>query len=124
MIEFVNAASGRRLARDQAERFVRVIAPFAPHVAEEIWSRLGHERSLAAEPWPSWDESALVDETVEIPVQIGGKVRAKITVPAAAEPAEIEQAALADERVKAALAGKKPRKVIVVPGKLVNIVAG
>jgi leucyl-tRNA synthetase len=125
MIEFVNAAtnSAARLSRDQAERFVLVLAPFAPHVAEEIWARLGHAKSLADEPWPAWDESALEEDTVELPVQVGGKVRARITVPAAAESAEIEQAALADERVKAALGGKSPRKVIVVPGKIVNVVA-
>ncbi len=124
MIEFVNAANkAGGLMRDQLERFVLVLAPFAPHLAEELWSRLGHERSLAWEPWPEHDPSMLVADTIEYPVQILGKMRGKITVPAGADAKAVEAAALADEKIAALLAGKTVRKLIVVPGKIVNIVA-
>ncbi len=124
MIEFVNAATiAGGLTRDQLERFVLVLSPAAPHIAEELWSKLGHAASLAHEPWPTYDESMITEDQVELPVQIGGKVRGKVTVPADADAAQIEQAALADEKIKAALAGKTIRKVVVVPGKIINIVA-
>ena len=122
MIEFVNAAIAPGLTRDQLERFALVLAPFAPHIAEELWARLGHEHSLAAEPWPGHDEAMLARDTVEMPVQIGGKVRARIVVRADADSKSIEQTALAHEKVVACLGGKPPRKVVVVPGKIVNIV--
>jgi leucyl-tRNA synthetase len=124
MIEFVNAATtAGGLTRDQLERFVLVLSPAAPHIAEELWSKLGHDSSLAHEPWPTYDESLIALDQVELPVQVGGKVRGRVTVPADADTAQIEQVALADEKVKAALAGKTIRKVVVVPGKIVNIVA-
>jgi leucyl-tRNA synthetase len=125
MMEFVNqATSADRLGRSQAERFVLVLAPFAPHVAEELWHRLGHDRSLAYEPWPSYDEAMLVEDEIELPVQINGKLRGKVTVSADADEAAIEAAAHADDNVQVHLEGKTVRKVIVVPGKLVNIVVG
>jgi leucyl-tRNA synthetase len=124
MIEFVNAATtAGGLTRDQLERFVLVLSPAAPHIAEELWSKLGHDSSLAHEPWPTYDESLIALDQIELPVQVGGKVRGRVTVPADADTAQIEQVALADEKVKAALAGKTIRKVVVVPGKIVNIVA-
>jgi leucyl-tRNA synthetase len=95
-------------------------------VAEELWDKL-HGRSLgsiAHADWPEYDEAMLSDDTVEIPVQIMGKVRSKVTVPAGADNATMEKAALADERIAGLLEGKTVRKVIVVPGRLVNIVAG
>ena len=125
MIELVNAASkAGGVTADQAARLAQILAPFAPHLGEEIWSRLGRDGFVADAPWPEHDESMLGSDTVELPVQIGGKVRAKITVPADAPPADVEAAALANERVAEAIAGKAVRKVIVVPGRLVNIVAG
>jgi leucyl-tRNA synthetase len=123
LIKFVNAVpSGGALTRDQADRFVLILAPFVPHLAEEAWSRLGHASSLAYEPWPAFDESMLHDAQIEIPVQINGKVRGRVTVPAGADAKAIEAAAMADERVKELIEGKPIKKVIVVPGKLVNVV--
>ncbi|USN98897.1 MAG: leucine--tRNA ligase [Phycisphaeraceae bacterium] len=134
MIEFKNAATpkgglesgGASLTADQMGRLVRILAPFAPHLAEEVWSRLGRfeaEGTIATAAWPTFDEAMLVDDEIEVPVQILGKVRGKVTVPADADEKAMEEAALGDERIKALLEGKTVRKVIVVPGRLVNIVA-
>ena len=113
-------ASG--VPRSVAESLVLMMAPLTPHVAEELWSRLGHDTSLAHGPFPVADERYLVAETVEYPIQVNGKVRSRMTVPADADRAQVEAAALADEKVAAALAGGSPRKLIVVPGRLVNVV--
>jgi leucyl-tRNA synthetase len=127
VFEFVNAAE--TLTRDQMSRFVRVIAPFTPHLGEELWHRLGmHDggngSSVALAPWPRYDEAMLVDDEVEIPVQILGKVRGKIVVSSKADSKATEAAALADPRIRELIEGKTVRKVIVVPGRLVNIVVG
>jgi leucyl-tRNA synthetase len=132
MIELVNNA-GRAggLTLDQMDRFARLLSPFVPHVAEELWSKLGAATTAASDrpasivdaAWPAFDPAMLVEDEVEIPVQILGKVRAKITVPAGLSNEEMEAAALGNDRVQALLEGKTVRKVIVVPGKLVNIVA-
>jgi leucyl-tRNA synthetase len=125
MIEFVNVATaGGGLTCDQAERFTIALGPFAPHIAEEMWARLGHEPSVSEQDWPSVDGAHLVDETVEVPVQIKGKVRGRVSVPAGADQPTIERAALADEKIAALLEGQEIRKVIVVQGKIVNIVTG
>jgi leucyl-tRNA synthetase len=108
--------------REVAEPLVLMVAPLAPHVAEELWHRLGHEDSLAFEPFPDADPALLVDDEVEIPVQINGKVRARIRVPADADAAALEAAARADGKIAEALEGATIRKVIVVPGRLVNFV--
>jgi leucyl-tRNA synthetase len=108
--------------RELAESLVLMLAPLAPHVAEELWSRLGHESSLAWAQFPIVDESLLVDDTVEVPVQVNGKVRAVITVPADSDAASMEAAARADARVAAALDGRETRRVIAVPVRLVNFV--
>jgi leucyl-tRNA synthetase len=104
------------------EQFILLVSPFAPHLAEEIWSRLGHGESLAYESWPELNEKYARDDEVEVAVQIKGKVKARIMVPADADEKHIEQAALADAGVVSALAGQTVRKVIVVKGRLVNIV--
>jgi len=122
MIEFVNAA-GAGVTRDQLGRFVSCLAPFTPHLAEEIWSLLGHDECVSLAAWPTYDEALLKDDEIEIPVQILGKVKGRITVAADASNDAIEQAARADERIAALLEGKTVRKVIVVPGRLVNFVA-
>ena len=125
LIEFVNLATkAGRLTRDQLHRFARALAPFTPHLAEELWSRLGEEPPVSLADWPEVDPKMLVDDEVEIPVQIKGKVRAKITAPADATPDQLEQTALASERVQQLLEGRPVRKVIAVPGKMVNIVPG
>ncbi|TQC50288.1 leucine--tRNA ligase [Rhodococcus sp. WS4] len=108
--------------RVAVEPLVLMLAPLAPHLAEELWSRLGHEKSLAHGPFPVAEEKWLVEDTVEYPIQVNGKVRSRVTVAADAPREEIEKIALADEKIVALLDGAEPRKVIVVPGKMVNIV--
>jgi leucyl-tRNA synthetase len=108
--------------RAVAEPLVLLLAPLAPHVAEELWSRLGHASSLAHGPFPEADPALLVDETIEVPVQVNGKVRARLTVPADADREAMEAAARADAKVGELLAGATVRKVVVVPGRLVNFV--
>lgn len=108
--------------RSAVEPLVLMLAPVAPHVAEDLWSRLGHETSLAHGPFPTADEQWLAEDSVEYPIQVNGKVRSRVTVPADADPKVIEAAALADEKIVAVLEGNSPRKVIVVPGKMVNVV--
>jgi leucyl-tRNA synthetase len=108
--------------RPIAEALVLMIAPLAPHAAEELWQRLGHQESLAREPFPVADPALLVDDTVEIPVQVNGKVRSVIMVAADADAASMEAAARLESRVVAALAGRPVKRVIAVPGRLVNLV--
>jgi leucyl-tRNA synthetase len=108
--------------RDVIEPMVLLLSPLAPHIGEELWSRLGHPDSLATEPFPVADPALLVDETVEVPVQVNGKVRARVHVPADADDATMEAAARADERVAVLLDGATVRKVVAVPGRLINFV--
>ena len=110
--------------RAAAEALVRLLGPIAPHVAEELWAKLGHETYLADTDWPRHDEAALVVDEIELPVQVNGKLRGKITVPVEAGNPAIEIAARNNENVAEHLEGKEVRKIIVVPGKLVNIVVG
>ncbi|MGH0032726.1 MAG: leucine--tRNA ligase [Myxococcota bacterium] len=105
-----------------ARALVLLLAPMAPHVAEELWQRLGHDESLARAPWPEADASLLVQDVVTLVLQVNGKRRDEIEVPADATKQAIEQAALASEKVRKHLEGREPRKVIVVPGRLVNVV--
>jgi len=125
MIEFVNQATKTGpLTDDQLGRFAICLGPFAPHLAEELWSRLGREGLVATQDWPAVDPERLVDDSVELPVQINGKVRGRITVAADADQATIEAAAKAEPTVAALLEGATIRKLIVVPGRIVNIIAG
>jgi leucyl-tRNA synthetase len=110
------------IPRTIAEAFVLMLAPFAPHLAEELWQMLGHDRSLAYASWPSWDEELTRDAQIEIPVQVMGKVRGRITVPADADRSAIETAALSDAKIQAHTTGKTILRVVTVPGKMVNIV--
>ena len=110
------------LSRAAGETFLLLLAPFAPHLAEELWQRLGHPESLAREPWPDADARYLVEETVALVVQVNGKRRDQIEVPSDAAEEQIREAALASPKVQKHLGGRDPRKVIVVPGRLVNIV--
>ena len=131
MIELVNAATRPSdmtdatkggMTRDQLVRFACVLWPFAPHIADEMGERLGVAGGLQAMPWPTFDPAMLVDNEVEIAVQVQGKVRARIMVPTAASPAEIEAMALAHPQVVPHLGATPPKKVVVVPGRMVNIV--
>lgn len=110
--------------RSALEPFVLLLAPFAPHLAEELWRLLGHADSLAYEPWPTFDEALTRADEIEVPVQVNGKVRSKVTVAADADEATLRTAALADDKVRALIEGKQIKKLIVVPKKLVNIVVG
>ncbi|HYK07003.1 MAG TPA: leucine--tRNA ligase, partial [Gaiellaceae bacterium] len=124
VMELVNELSrdtGGRDARFAAETAVSLIQPYVPHVAEELWERLGHER-LWEQPWPVADEAMLERETIEIVLQVNGKLRDRLQVPASTSEEELVALARASERVQAHLNGGEPRKTIVVPGKLVNFV--
>ena len=124
IFDFVNAMTALRVRpRAVMDEFVKVLSPFAPHLGEELWRRLGHETSIAYEPWPAFDERLARDEEVEVGVQVCGKIKARIMVSADANEQAIEAAALAEPRVVEAIAGKTVRKIIVVKGRLVNIVA-
>lgn len=105
-----------------AETIVILLAPFAPHVAEELWESLGHETSVFSAHWPAFDAARTVEETVELAVQVNGKVRGRVVVPQSATEEEIVAAALRDSGVRAHIAGKNLRKRVVVPGKLVSLV--
>ena len=123
MMEFVNFFLKQESRPKEAmEKFVLLLSPFAPHIAEELWERLGHDQTLAYEPWPTWDEEAIRESTLEIPVSIGGKLKSKITVPADCDAATMEQTALADPKIAELLAGREIVKKIVVPGRMVNFV--
>ena len=123
LMEFVNFFTGQDVRPKEAmEAFALLLAPMAPHLAEELWELLGHPATLAYEPWPDYDPDLLVEEEAEIPVQINGKLRARVSVPANAGPEEVEMVARSDERIVALLAGKAIRKTVVVPGKMVNFV--
>ncbi|HYH25146.1 MAG TPA: class I tRNA ligase family protein, partial [Blastococcus sp.] len=108
--------------RAVVEPLVLMVAPLAPHLAEELWSRLGHDTSCAWAPFPEADERWLVEDTVRVAVQVNGKVRSQVSVPADADAAALEAAARADEKIAAHLAGATIRRVIAVPGRLVNFV--
>ena len=124
MMVFVNEAyKADALPYAYIEGFVQLLAPIAPHIAEELWEILGNEGGISYVPWPTFDEAALVESEVEIVCQINGKVRAKLMVPVDSSKEALEELALANEQVKEQIAGKTVRKVIAVPNKLVNIVA-
>jgi leucyl-tRNA synthetase len=108
--------------RSAIEALTLLISPFAPHFAEELWEALGNSTSIANTQWPGYDPEAIVASEVTIVVQVNGKVRSKLTMPAGASDKETEAAALADPKVREYTDGKPPKKVIVVQGKLVNIV--
>ena len=108
--------------KEYAEGFVKMLSPIAPHIGEELWSILGHEDTITYEPWPTYDESKLVDDEVEIVVQVNGKVRSKVKVAKDASKEQLEEIAKEDEKVKELVEGKEIVKVITIPGKLVNIV--
>ncbi|PAT14897.1 leucine--tRNA ligase [Corynebacterium sp. NML 120412] len=125
LIEYVNyltKAYPQQAPRAAVTPLVQMVAPVAPHIAEELWAKLGHADTITFEPFPTFDESLLTDDTVEIPVQINGKVKARINVAADASKEAMEQAALDDARVTELTSGKQIVKTIVVPGRMVNLV--
>jgi leucyl-tRNA synthetase len=133
IMELVNEIYGAEEARAAGEipasliaelqrNIALLLAPMAPYVAHELWEMTGETRNLLKAPWPKYDAALAAEDEIEIPVQVNGKLRGLVRVPADASEDQIKQAALADEKVKAALAGKQTLKLIVVPKKLVNIV--
>ncbi len=125
LMEFVNFFTSEAVRPLSAMKtFSLLLAPMAPHLAEELWQLLGGSNTLAYEPWPNYDRALLVDEQIEIPVQLNGKVKSKIVVPNGIGQEELEAAARSDEKIIVFLQGKTIKKVIVVPGKLVNFVVG
>ncbi len=109
--------------RSVLEPLVLILAPFAPHIAEELWQRLGHRESLAYEPWPDYDKNLIKEREIELAVQVNGKIKDRIVVAAEADEASIKAKALGNEKVIEALIGRTPKKVIVIKSRLVNIVA-
>ena len=116
------SGSAEPLPREFLEKFVLCLAPFAPHLGEELWQFLGHGNTLAYEPWPSYDASALVESEIEVPVQVLGKLRGRIKLPAQADAAAMQAAAQADPAIAKFLEGRQIVKVICIPKKMVNFV--
>ncbi|XXM71912.1 leucine--tRNA ligase [Lysinibacillus sphaericus] len=124
LMVFINEAyKAETLPKAYVEGFVKLLAPIAPHMTEELWLKLGHEDSISYVEWPSFDESKLVDNEVEIVLQVNGKVKAKVMIPRDMNKEDLEKTAMENEDIKNQIEGKTVRKVIAVPGKLVNIVA-
>ena len=123
MMIFVNHLSKQTVRPKAAvEKLVLILAPFAPHIAEELWEKLGHSQGLAYEPWPEYDKELIKEKEIELAVQVNGKIKDRIIVPADADEEQIRQKALSTEKVVVAMAGKEPKKVIVIKSRLVNIV--
>ncbi|PAQ12867.1 leucine--tRNA ligase, partial [Bacillaceae bacterium SAOS 7] len=124
MMVFVNEAyKADTLPKPFIEGLVQLLSPIAPHMTEELWEKLGHNETISYQPWPTFDETKLIDDEVEIVVQVNGKLKTKLMISKEATREEMEQIAMNDEKVKEQIEGKTVRKVIAVPGKLVNIVA-
>jgi leucyl-tRNA synthetase len=125
MMVFVNEATkADRLPRAWFDAFVRILAPFAPHIGEELWSRLGHRDSVAHAPWPVFDQQKLAAEAMTVAVQVNGRLRGTVELAVDAPETQVLAAARAEPNVERYLVGKTVRKEIYVPGRLVNIVAG
>ena len=123
MMEFTNFFFKEEVRpREAMQKLVLLLSPYAPHLAEELWQALGNPKTLAYEPWPAYDEAMLKQDTIEVPVQVNGKLRGRIQAPTGADNAALEALARADAKVAEHLSGKKVIKVIVVPGKMVNFV--
>lgn len=123
MMVFINDGyKAEVIPTEYVEGFVKLLSPIAPHIAEELWAILGHEGTITYEQWPTYDESKLVDDEIEVVVQVLGKVRAKVKVAKDVSKEQLEKVALEDSKVQEFIAGKDVVKVIVIPGKLVNIV--
>ena len=120
--ESLDTTGGLAIA-ETTRTLVKLVNPIMPHLAEELWQRLGHDTLLTDEPWPTYDPALLVSDTVTMAVQVNGKLRATISLPRDADQATAQAAALADENVAKFLGGQPPRKVVVVPNRIVNIVA-
>jgi len=114
--------AGAGAKRQAARTLAQLMSPMTPHLAEDIWAMLGGEGLIANAPWPAADPAMLVDDTVTLPIQVNGKRRGELTVPKDMDKAEVEKLALADPSVQRSLDGATPKKIIVVPGRIVNVV--
>ena len=124
LMVFINDCyKANHIYKPYVEGFVKMLAPIAPHISEELWQRLGNQETITYQPWPTYNESLLVDDEIEIVVQVNGKVRAKINIPKDLSKEDMQELALQNENVKLSIEGKEIKKVIAVPQKLVNIVA-
>ena len=124
MMVFINEVYRiNKINRKYAEGFVKLIYPIVPHLGEEMWEKLDHNKTIAYEPWPKYDETKLVKSTVKMAVSVNGKLRDTIEVALDLENAEVEQIALQSEAVKRHIEGKTIKKIIIVKNKIVNIVA-
>lgn len=122
LMEYVNTLYAQSHGKAQVETLLVLLAPFAPHITEELWEILGNKGSIHEQEWPAYDETLLISDTMVIPVQVNGKVRAQLEVASSSTQEELEAAALANENVQKYLGGKEPKKVMVIPNKLVSVV--
>jgi len=132
MMELVNEMSvfepsadqDMRVFRFSVENLLLLLFPFTPHIAEELWERIGNMPSISQQPWPAWDENMATDEEVELVIQINGKLRGKLTIPAGLPDEQAREIALKDRKIAEAIGQKHIRKVLIIKGRLVNIVLG
>jgi leucyl-tRNA synthetase len=111
-----------KIEKEIFENFLKLLAPFAPHIAEEIWENLGHKKSIFLTPWPKWDPKLVKEEMITLIIQVNGKVRDKVEVEATISEEKAKELAISREKIKKWIEGKEIKKVIFVPGKLINIV--
>jgi leucyl-tRNA synthetase len=111
-----------KIEKEIFENFLKILAPFAPHICEEIWQILGHKKSIFLAPWPKWDEKLVKEEMITLIIQVNGKVRDKIEVESDISEERAKELAISSEKIKKWISDKKIKKVIFVPGKLINIV--
>ena len=114
--------AGTKTKLAAAKTLTQLMSPMTPHLSEELWEKLGGKDLIAKQPWPAVDETLLTDDTITMPIQVNGKRRGQIEVQNSLQPYEIEKLALAEETVQRALNGATPKKIIVVPGRIVNVV--
>jgi leucyl-tRNA synthetase len=124
LMEYLNELSSKGATREDLDVMIRLMAPYAPHFCDEAWEMLGNKGFVLNQKWPVYDESLTVEDTVTIVVQVNGKLRGEFSAPAVSTQDQLKEAAMSVDKVRPHLEGKTVRKVIVVPGKLVNIVAG
>ena len=122
MMIFVNEAEKQGVSKNDFKKFLQILSPFAPHITEELWSRLGEKKSINLSKWPEWDKNLIKDVEIKIAVQVNGKVRAEIVIGAEDAEAEVKSKALADEAVQKHLAGRDIKKTIYIKNRLINIV--
>ena len=122
LMEYVNSLQHTTYNNQHMEVLLKLLAPFAPHISEELWEQLGHKTSIHSESWPQYDPEKIKEDKAHIAIQINGKVRSQIEVDVDTSEGNIKEMALEDEKIKKWIEGKTPKKIIVVPNKVINIV--